>query len=323
MTGVSLIIPTYNRSAMLRTVLESLLKMDIPEHVEWEILVIDNNCTDDTAAVVAAAADRLPVRSVREEQQGLCFARNRAIQEARFEHLIYLDDDIVVASTWVRGYLQALESLNADAVVGPVNPVYPREMPHYATSAVLRLISSTYSQKGAAMILLPRETSHEISGCNFAVQKQVAIELGGFDPRLDRVGSGLLSGGDWEFGWRLAGSRKRVVYHPDCAIQHIIAPGKLTRSYLRRRAFGDAVSGTAIAAKHGESVLVRRRVRMVARMLRFVIGGMVYRMSGRPGLAMECEIQAYGCAGTVFGPLLLRVNRDKPSASGVNRIRRA
>lgn len=308
MNGLSLIIPTYNRAMLLKGALESIRGLVVPPGVDWEILVIDNNCTDDTARVVASFHSLLPIRRVVETRQGLCYSRNRASDEAVYEQLIYLDDDIRVASTWMVGYLDALEKWDADAVVGPVNAVLPQPLPAYATPTVLQLISSTYSLKGEVPILLERERAHEITGCNFGIRRAVLRELGGFDPSLDRVGAGLLSGGDWELGWRLAGAGKSVVYHPGCSIDHVIHAGKLERPYLLRRAFGDAVSRTAIAAKHGRPVSVARRLRMGARALRLWGRFTMSSMAGRAGEALEQRLQIQACIGTAAGPWLLKLD---------------
>src|ERR1051325_2688261 len=88
-------IPTYNRADFLRQTLAGIALQVFPG--EFEVLVIDNNSTDHTRAVVAEFADAHPApRHVLETKQGLDHARNRAIAEARGEIIVFADDDILV-----------------------------------------------------------------------------------------------------------------------------------------------------------------------------------------------------------------------------------
>src|SRR6202030_3038576 len=90
-------LPTYNRAELLRQTLEGVTRQNYPAG-EFEILVIDNNSTDATAEVVASFAARSPApRRVVETKQGLNHARNRAIDEARGEVIVFGDDDILVS----------------------------------------------------------------------------------------------------------------------------------------------------------------------------------------------------------------------------------
>src|SRR5439155_19997286 len=101
----------------------------------FEVLVIDNNSTDRTRAVVAEFANAHPApRHVLETQQGLDHARNRAIGEARGEILLFGDDDILVQPDWIA---QMVVPLLADpvrrigAVGGEVVPVFPDGLPDW------------------------------------------------------------------------------------------------------------------------------------------------------------------------------------------------
>lgn len=104
MNGFSVIIPTYNRAELLRAALESVQDLRIPPEWVGEILVIDNNSTDHTS-VIATESDRigpLPVRYLMETTQGLNHGWNRGLREAGFEHLIYLDDDMLIDPGWLK-----------------------------------------------------------------------------------------------------------------------------------------------------------------------------------------------------------------------------
>src|ERR1043165_163989 len=94
-------IPTYNRADYLRQTLAGIALQVFPPD-QFEVLVIDNNSTDHTVAVVAEFADAHPApRCVLETNQGLDHARNRAITEARGEIIVFADDDILVKPDWL------------------------------------------------------------------------------------------------------------------------------------------------------------------------------------------------------------------------------
>lgn len=250
---ITLAIPTFNRADSLAETLNSVARLETPSNTSIEVLVVDNSSTDHTFEVAHKAALLSPVllRYVVEKQPGLCFGRNRALRDARGEHIVFLDDDIQISHFWLFGYLTALEAFAADCVIGPVFPVFPEPLPSYATKFVLSLIGSDYSRKGNKAFLVPRDLAHEVPGCNFGVRKEAALAIGGFNNALDRVGSGLLAGGDTEFGMRLAKTGRRVVYEPECAIRHLIPAEKLDPRYLRRRVDGLGLTSARLRELHG------------------------------------------------------------------------
>jgi len=85
---VQIAICTWNRSPLLAVTLDSLSHLHIPASVDWEILIVDNNSTDDTAQIVSRFAERLPVRYFFEPDQGHTHARNQAVEQADGDLLI-------------------------------------------------------------------------------------------------------------------------------------------------------------------------------------------------------------------------------------------
>ena len=291
MTGISILIPTYNRAGFLKGTLDSVSRLRVPGGVDVELIVVNNNCTDNTADIVSAGAVSMPfpVRHVVETNQGLCFGRNRGIAEARHAHLAYLDDDIEVSPDWITGYFEAVNEHGADAVVGPVFPLFTGDCPDYLQGRVLESICSPYSRRGDEILSLPEKSAHELPGCNFGVKKSAAQEVRGFDNTLDRVGDGLVAGGDFDFGHRLVRAGKRTVYHPACFIRHIIIPEKLTKSYLRSRAYGAGI--TARVMYDPGSLRLKKRIKCLMRIARTGYRSMVLKVTGQSGDAFEYELQ--------------------------------
>lgn len=300
MHGISLIIPTYNRAPYLRATLDSLRQLQIPEGMQVELIVVDNNCTDDTSSVVDAAIPGFPfpLRRAVEQRQGLCFGRNRGIAEARHEHLGYLDDDIRINPRWVMGQKEAVEKYGADAVVGPVFPLFEGEKPAFLEGRALELISSSYSRKGDEILVLPANLGHELPGCNFGVNKLLAEKIGGFDNTLDRIGKSLLAGGDTEFGKRLVAANRRTVYHPDCSIEHIIVTEKLTKAYLRSRAYGLGATRSRIS---GTPLRTAKRLRGTLGVGRLAVRTLWKRLFDSRQTAFEFELRTLEALGRYWG----------------------
>src|SRR4051812_37235025 len=102
---ITVAVCTWNRAGLLDRTLSRMCQLRVPEGVEWELLVVNNNCTDETDAVLARYQGRLPLRRLSEPSQGHSHARNRAVRAARGELLIWTDDDVLVEPDWIAGYV--------------------------------------------------------------------------------------------------------------------------------------------------------------------------------------------------------------------------
>ena len=127
----SIVIPTYNRAEELRATLQSLSELEPPD--SWEVIVADNNSTDDTGQVVRDAAAGFPVelRYVFEREQGRSAALNAAIRESRGSIIVTTDDDVRVAPDWLSHASEALERLDCDYVGGRVLPLWGAPRPEW------------------------------------------------------------------------------------------------------------------------------------------------------------------------------------------------
>src|SRR5271154_1000419 len=108
---ITIILCTFNRSRSLAKALESAAKSKVPDSVEWEVLVVDNNSRDETCAVVEKLCRQHPgrFRYLFEPRQGLCQARNSGIREAEGDILAFMDDDVTVEPTWLQNLTANLQ----------------------------------------------------------------------------------------------------------------------------------------------------------------------------------------------------------------------
>lgn len=121
---LSVVICTYNRASFLRLLLKSLVTQ-ITEHQSVELLIIDNNSTDETGAIAAEFAQDFPfVRALFCRDQGLSFARNHALNEARGKWIAYIDDDAYTAPDWLSEGLRLIKEDKYDAFGGVYYPWY-------------------------------------------------------------------------------------------------------------------------------------------------------------------------------------------------------
>lgn len=232
---ISVLICTYNRSHSLETALESLRETHVPEGLRWEVLVVDNNSTDETAAVVArfVADGSIPVRHIRETEQGLSFARNRGIREAAGEIVAFLDDDVVVGREWLAHLASAFETYAADCVGGParLDPAMPR--PHWWRPEFDGKIG--HFDRGAAVIVSRDVGDGMIGiGANVAFRRDVFDRLGLFRAELGRTRQRLYMGDDLDLVNRVRRSGGTAVYAPGAVVEHRPELSRLTKEYLRR-----------------------------------------------------------------------------------------
>ena len=232
---ISVLVCTYNRSHSLATVLESLGETYVPTGLRWEVLVIDNNSTDDTAAVVDrfVAARALPVRRILETEQGLSFARNRGIREAAGDVVAFLDDDVAVSEHWLAHLAEAFERYAADCVGGParLDPSLPK--PEWWRPEFDGKIG--HFDRGNDVIVSRDPADGLIGiGANVAFRREVFDRLGLFRAELGRTKKRLYMGDDLDLVNRVRRSGSIAVYDPGVVVEHRPDLSRLTKEYLRR-----------------------------------------------------------------------------------------
>jgi glycosyltransferase involved in cell wall biosynthesis len=123
--AISVVICTYNREKFIGEALNCLAKQTL-QREQFEIIVVDNRSTDNTAAIVKKFISdhpELQVRYTMEPNKGLSFARNRGMQEARASIITYIDDDTEATSASWR-HCQFLNADNTIVGVGGNNSKY-------------------------------------------------------------------------------------------------------------------------------------------------------------------------------------------------------
>src|SRR5262245_59034882 len=122
---ISVVICTWNRAALLDQPLAHFANLRIPAGTDWELILVNNRCTDATDEVLARHDDRLPLVRLYEDRPGKSFAANRAVDHGSGELLLWTDDDVLVDPGWLEAYVRAAEQYpHATFFGGTVEPLF-------------------------------------------------------------------------------------------------------------------------------------------------------------------------------------------------------
>lgn len=221
---------THDHADRLSRTLADLRQLRMPG-APWELLIVDNACTDATPALLAREAwpTGWQVRVVREEKLGLSNARNCALREARGDYLIFVDDDETPHPEWLLAFEKLIMNHAPDAFGGPIEVLFEGDRPAWLTDDLLGFLGQV-NRAGSAVPLTEPGTS--FNGGNFGVRRTVCETVGAFDPALGRKGADNTGGEEVDFYRRLLAGGFKVWWTPDAVIFHRIEAIKLKRSYF-------------------------------------------------------------------------------------------
>ena len=231
---ITLIICTYNREKYIGPLLDSVAKNDYPT-TDYEIVLVDNNCTDNTRGVCeqfATAHPEITLRYVVETEQGLSAARNKGIKEAKGDIIIYVDDDALVDADYIRIYAEHFAAHSETmAAGGPIEPLYETEEPKWMSPYTKALLTA-WMNYGDKVREYPN--GRYPGGGNAAYRKVVFDKVGLFNTELGRKGSALLASEEKDIFDKMHVLGMQVLYLPTPILHHIIPQTKLEEDYFNR-----------------------------------------------------------------------------------------
>jgi glycosyltransferase involved in cell wall biosynthesis len=238
---LDVVVPTYNRSGLLRRTVDSLFRAPIPAGLEVTILVVDNNSKDDTEQVVRSLAEGAPVplRYVRETRQGLSHARNGGIAAGTGDLIGLIDDDEEIDTGWYEAVAREFADPATDFIGGPYLANCEVPMPSWIPSGYNGVIGIIPARPRTVMA---PPFPGNLPGGNAVLRRATFDRVGLYDGRLGRSGKGLLSEEDADLYRRLLSAGMHGYHVPDLAIHHHIPASRLTRSYYRRWCYWRGVS---------------------------------------------------------------------------------
>jgi glycosyltransferase involved in cell wall biosynthesis len=168
---------------------------------------------------------------VREEKQGLCYARNRGIAESQGDVVAYIDDDILTSPDWLDGMLSIFRETSCDAAGGCIHlDVDGRPLPRWLGQRIWGYLG--YIDHGEKRVELDGRR-HYPHGGNMAFRREVFDRHGLFNVAIGRVGNKLFKGSEVEFFHRISGAHAIILYEPKARVCHLIKPKELEKRYFR------------------------------------------------------------------------------------------
>lgn len=202
-----------------------------------EVLIVDNNSSDDTPAVARRFTERYAnFRYVKELAQGLSHARNRGVREAHAPFVAYIDDDARALPGWGEAILACFaRHPEADAVGGPYEA--------FSTAPIPAWFPKEYGTKnieGGEHVLKDGEW---LSGTNMIFRKSCLGKIGGFDTGIGMRGDRVSYGEETNLLLRMKQQGSVIYYDPSIVVQHAILPFKLSLGWLLKASFANGYDG--------------------------------------------------------------------------------
>lgn len=196
--GISVVLCVLNEQENIE---DQLIALAGQNHAgPWELVVVDNGSTDDTADIVRRHLDRLDLLMVHEPRRGLNAARNRGVATARFDHIAHCDGNDVVAEGWLAALVGGLTT--HALVTGPIE------------NALLNDPGTVWEP-----MRLPADRAPDSNqflpytiGANMGYRRGLHRTLGGFDEQF------VLGGGDVDFSWRAQQLGETIAFCPNAVV---------------------------------------------------------------------------------------------------------
>lgn len=285
---LTVIICTYNREKYIRPLLESMARNTLVKS-EYEILMVDNNCADNTRGVCTKFAEDYPDVNFRytvEKEQGLSAARNCGISEAKGDLIVYVDDDAVVDENYLEDYVQWFESHpDTMALGGPIIPMYevggePRWMSYYT-----RALLTGWLDYGKDIKKFP--AGRYPGGGNAAYRKCVFEKVGMFNTALGRKGGNLMASEEKDIFDKMSKLGMEILYLPTPVLHHSIPPEKLGKDYFERLTLQIGRSERARTKSLGFGKYLKRLFMECVKWGGTILLSIVYSLQGCPAKGLK------------------------------------
>ena len=228
---VSIAICTWNRARLLRQTLEQICNLQWEPGVDWELIVVDNNSSDDTSAVIDAFRDRLPLKPLFESQAGHSRSRNAAVAQTTGDLIVWTDNDVLVDPNWAMAYVEAASRHpQADFFGGKIVPRFEDIQPDWLAETWTKC-QPVYAARDLGDTEFCLDPGQFPFGANFAVRTSTQRKYL-FNPESGRCQHSML--GDDEIGVmrRMVADGHHGIWVPTAVVQHVIPSDRATPRYV-------------------------------------------------------------------------------------------
>lgn len=231
---ISVVICTYNRAAYLEQTLATFFRQEHLDRVPHELILVDNNSSDNTPEVVQAFSSHRALHYHFESKQGLSRARNRGVTESKGEIIAYLDDDVLISPGWLGALSKCFEETGADVVGGRSILRFEGVAPEWFGPEFRRSLSEVdlgTSRRDAG-------DGARLYGLNVSYRRKALLDVGGFRLHFGRSGDKLISGEELDLNRRIAEHGGKLVYEPDALVEHVIPENRTSWEYMLKLQLG-------------------------------------------------------------------------------------
>ncbi|KIC92308.1 glycosyltransferase [Flavihumibacter sp. ZG627] len=240
--GVSVILCCHNSAHRLAKTLDALAKQEVEPHIAWELIIVDNASTDNTATEARRlwemTGNPQKIEIVQEKKPGLMYARTKGIRESNYDYLLFCDDDTWFCPVYISVIFQALESDQHIAACGGEGiPVFESKKPAWFDDyqEAFAIGHQDHEPEGTGIF--------QLYGAGMGMRKTIYQKLmdSGHETYFrGRTGKKLSSSEDTELTNAFVLMGYRLIYLPSIHFYHYMPSGRLTREYLKNlfHAFG-------------------------------------------------------------------------------------
>lgn len=289
---------TWNRAALLDETLARMQRLRVPAGIEWELIVVNNNCTDATDDVLARHALHLPLRRLVEPKPGLSNARNCAVAAATGEYVLWTDDDVLVDPDWLRAYHRAFTRWPDAAVFGGrIEPWFAGRPPAWLVQVFPRVCCAFAARDLGGE---PRPLDRDLLpfGANMAVRTE-ELRRRPFDPRLGVRPGSRIGGEETTLAAAILEAGGTGWWVPDARVRHYIPEQRQSIGYLRSFFYGGGQLWGRELKPSSTSRLFGRPRWLLRRAVESEVRYRVKRWTARPSSWIEDLI----AASTAWGAL--------------------
>ena len=206
---ISIIIPAYNAEKTIGQCLKALLKQSYPAD-SYEVIVVDDGSTDKTGSIAQGFA----IRYIRQENQGPAVARNKGVQEAKGDIILFTDSDCMPDVHWVKEMVKSFDVPEVVAVKG----VYKTNQ----KSIVARFAQIEFEERYE---MLKKVNSIDmIDTYSAGFRREIFLKIGGFDASFPSANNE-----DTELSYRMSKSGYKMVFNPDAIVYHLNHPDSIMK----------------------------------------------------------------------------------------------
>lgn len=234
----------YNKEKEIPQALQSLAEQTISKDL-FEIIIVDNNSTDNTESVVKKFIKEHPdlnIKYFKEMNQGVSYARNRCYMEASGDYIVYFDDDEIAFKDWLQNFYNSIQK-HPEAAILAGKIIVKYEDPEFAKNANNYIDNwfAKYDYGDEEIVIttdLINKKQMDYPGTgNLAVQMNYIKKSGGFDTDLGRNKSLMLGGEDTKFIKDAMENGQIIIYTPQSTVHHMVIKKRCSMNFLKMKHF--------------------------------------------------------------------------------------